>query len=64
MQKSRVQSPGREDPLERKWQPCPVFLPEESHGQRSLVSYSSCGLKESDMSEQLTVTEVTSEKAT
>ena len=24
----------------RKWQPTPVFLPVESHGQRSLVSYS------------------------
>ena len=26
----------------------PVFLPGESHGQRSLVGYSSCGHKESD----------------
>ena len=25
----------------RKWQPTPVFLPGESHGQRSLVGYSS-----------------------
>ena len=24
----------------RKWQPTPVFLPEKSHRQRSLVSYS------------------------
>ena len=24
----------------RKWQPAPVFLPETSHGQRSLVGYS------------------------
>ena len=23
----------------RKWQPIPVFLPGESHGQRSLVGY-------------------------
>ena len=23
----------------RKWQPSPVFLPGESHGQRSLVGY-------------------------
>ena len=29
-----------EDPLERKWQPTPVYLPGESHGQRSLVGYS------------------------
>ena len=24
----------------REWQPIPVFLPGESHGQRSLVGYS------------------------
>ena len=24
----------------REWQPTPVFLPGESHGQRSLVGYS------------------------
>ena len=29
----------------------PVFLPGESHGQRSLVGYSSWGHKESDMTE-------------
>ena len=27
----------------RKWQPTPVFLPGESHGQRSLVDYSPWG---------------------
>ena len=27
----------------RKWQPAPVFLPEKSHGQRSLVGYSPWG---------------------
>ena len=32
-------------PWRRKWQPTPVFLPEESHGQRSLVCYSSQGPK-------------------
>ena len=32
-----------------KWQPTPVFLPGEFHGQRSLVGYSPWGLKESDM---------------
>ena len=30
------------------WQPTPVFLPEESHGRRSLVTW---GQKESDMTE-------------
>ena len=34
----------------RKWQPTPVFLPEKSQEQRSLVAKSS---KESDMSERL-----------
>ena len=29
----------------RKWQPIPVFLPGESHGKRSLVGYSPCGLQ-------------------
>jgi len=35
----------------RKWQPTPVFLPEKSHGQRSLVAYSPWGHKELDTSE-------------
>ena len=29
----------------RKWQPTPVFLPEESHGLRSLAGYSPPGPK-------------------
>ena len=28
---------GWEDPLRKAWQPTPVFLPAESHGQRSLA---------------------------
>ena len=28
----------------RKWQPTPVFLPEESHGQRSLADYQPVGV--------------------
>jgi len=35
----------------RKCQPTPVFLPGKSHGGRSLVGYSSCSHKESDMTE-------------
>ena len=38
----------------RKWQPTPVFLPGESHGQRSLVGYSPWGRGESDTTERLT----------
>ena len=34
-----VQSLGWEDPLEKEMQPTPIFLPEEAHGQRSLVGY-------------------------
>ena len=42
-------------PWRRAWQPTPVFLPGESHGQRSLAGwgggYSPWGHKESDMTE-------------
>ena len=38
-------------PWRRKWQPTPVFLPENSHGQRSLAGYGPWGQKESDMIE-------------
>ena len=46
-----VQSLVREDPLEKRMQPTPVFLPGESHGQRSLVGYHPRGHKESTMTE-------------
>ena len=36
-------------PWRRAWQPTPVFLPGESHEQRSLVGYSHWACKESDM---------------
>ena len=39
----------------RAWQPTPVFLPGESHGQRSLVGYSPWGHRELDMTELLTL---------
>ena len=39
---------GTSIPWRRKWQPTPVFLPGESHGQRSLVGYSPEGCKELD----------------
>ena len=41
----------------RAWQPTPVFLPGESHGQRSLAGCSPCGHKESDTTEGLTTTQ-------
>ena len=39
----------------RKWLPTSVFLPGEFYGQRSLVGYSPWGHKESDTTEQLTL---------
>ena len=53
MQETHVQSLGQEDPWRREWQLIPVYLPGESHGQRSLVGYSLWGRKESDPTEPL-----------
>ena len=48
--------PGLErSPLEKGVVTTPVFLPGEFHGQRSLVGYSPWGHKESDTTEQLTL---------
>ena len=41
----------RKIPCKRKWQPTSVFLPGESHGQRSLAGYSPWGHKQSDRTE-------------
>ena len=46
----------RKIPWRRNYQPTPVFLPGESHGQRSLVGYSLHGPKELDTTERLTHT--------
>ena len=48
-----VQSLGLEGPLEKEMKPTPIFLPEKSHGQRSLVGCSPRGCKELDMTKQL-----------
>ena len=53
MQETWVWSLSWEDPLE--WLLTPVFLPGEFHGQRSLVGYSLWCHKESDTTEQLTL---------
>ena len=37
----------------RKWQPTPIFLSGEFHGQRSVVGYCPRGHKELDTTEQL-----------
>ena len=44
-------------PWRREWQPTPVSLPGESHGERSPTGYSSWGCKESDTTEWLTYTQ-------
>ena len=41
----------RKIPWRREWLPTPVFLPGESHGQRSPVGYSPWRCKESHMNE-------------
>ena len=40
-------------PWRRKWQPTPVFLPGESHRQRSLAGYSPLTHQELDMAEAI-----------
>jgi len=51
-----MQRPGfnpwvRKIPWRRAWQPIPVFLPREFHGQRSLVGHSPWDCKELDTAE-------------
>ena len=48
------------NPWRRKWQPTPVFLPGEFHGQRNLVGYNPWGCKGSDSTDQQTVSLLTS----
>ena len=50
-----VRTLGWEDPLE-EGKATYYNMPGEFHGQRNLVGYSSCGHKESDKTEQLTLT--------
>ena len=38
-------------PWRKAWEPTPVFLPGEFHGQRSLAGYSPQGSEESEMTE-------------
>ena len=46
--KCRFHPRGGKIPWRRAWQPTPVFLPGESHGQRILEGYSPWGHKELD----------------
>ena len=54
MQEIRFDPWVRKIPWRRKWQPTPVFMPRELHGQRNLVGYSPWDCKELDKVEQLT----------
>ena len=45
LQETWVSSLSLEDPWKKKWQPTPIFLLEECHGQRSLLGYSPWGRK-------------------
>ena len=47
---------GRSPEEGNGWPPTPVFLSGDFYGQRSLAGYSPSGCKESDMTEQLTIT--------
>ena len=57
MQETQIPSRGCEDTRTREWETLrtPIFLPGESHGQRSLVAYSPWGYKESDMTEKISI---------
>ena len=63
MQETRLNPWAGKIPWRRKWQPIPVFLPGQSHGQRNLAGYSPWSHKESDMTEQLTLVIVLLTKA-
>ena len=60
----QIQSLSLEDPWRRKWQPTPVFLLGESHGERSLAGYSPWGRKESDVTEATEHTRTEVDKVT
>ena len=52
-QESWVRTLGQEDPLEEEMATQSSILPENSHGQRSLVDYSPKGGREADRTEEL-----------
>ena len=55
MQETQVRSLDSGDPLERESLHTAVFLPGEFHGQKRLVGSGPWGHKESDMTEQITL---------
>ena len=63
MEETQVWSLGGKIPWRRDWLPTPIFVPEKPHGQRNLVCYSPWGIKELDMTDQLS-TETSTQKYT
>ena len=55
MQETQVQFLVGKIPWRREWQPTPVFLPGEFHGQRNLAGYRPWGRQQLDMTEWLTL---------
>ena len=55
MKETQAQSLGQEEPLEKTRLTSLVFLPEEFHGQRNLVGYSTWCHKEAERTEWLTL---------
>ena len=55
MWETQIRSLGWEDPWRRQWQPAPIFVPGEFHGQRSLAGYSPWVCKESDITRLVTL---------
>ena len=51
MEETRVRSLGQDYLWRRAWQVTPVFLPGESHGQKSLMGYNPRGRRKSDTTE-------------
>ena len=51
-QETQVHFLGQEDPLEKRRATTPIFLPGESHGQRSVVGYSPWGHKDLNTTKQ------------
>ena len=53
MRQTQVQALGQEDPLEKGTATTLVFLPGESHGQKSLAGYGPWDHKELDTTEHI-----------
>ena len=54
----RFNSWVRKIPWRWEWLPTPVFLPGESHGQRSLIGHSPWSHRESDTAERLCISSI------